>query len=87
MAIEVSRAWARTVQCAVATQQPALVRAGHGSADAVPQMPLAEVPIPSTDPADPVASLIKAIACVAKVLTKAEIAADPEAQEAMKRNI
>ena len=82
IAAVVAKDWARAVHCEVATR-PASSRAGHGSVVAVPCMPCTEVPMPSTDPNEPIRKLTHALACVAKVLTKAEIKSDPDAQKAM----
>ena len=83
IATEIASAWHSFVVQKPESQASAVPGGNTGTMD-VPRMPCSASSIQEPGPpSEPIADLIASTAAVAKLLTKAEIRQDPEAQKAM----
>ena len=82
IATEIVSAWLSFVMQKPESQASAVPGGNTGTTD-VPRMPCSASTQEPGPPSEPVSNLIAAIGAVAKLLTKAEIREDPEAQKAM----
>ena len=82
IAAEITSAWLNFVRQKPEPQASAVSGGNAGTPD-VPRMPCCASSQEPGPPSEPVGALIAAIGAVAKLLTKAEIREDPEAQKAM----
>ena len=82
IAAEITSGWLNFVK-QKPEPQASVVSGGNAGTQDVPRMPCRSEPQEPGPPSEPIGALMAAIGAVAKLLTKAEIKEDAEAQKAM----